>query len=103
MSATVTDELRSTAYHEAGHVAASYFLRVPFKYVTITESEDALGHVDRGRMSDALVERIEAGSYSGFGGIVDARDSARACRRTDSVLAPRGSPSALSSVVEVRT
>ncbi len=72
MSATVTDELRATAVHEAGHVAASYFLHVPFKHVTIIESEDAAGHVLHEPMSDAMLERIEAASYSGLGGFVDA-------------------------------
>ncbi len=65
-------ELRSTAFHEAGHVAAHYFLRVPFNYVTIVESDDAVGHVHHGPVPDAWIQRIEAATYSGFGGFVDA-------------------------------
>lgn len=34
-----------TAYHEAGHVAARLYYQHPFKYVTITPNNEALGHV----------------------------------------------------------
>jgi len=37
--------LRSTAFHEAGHVVASIWLQRPFKYVTIEPAGDALGHM----------------------------------------------------------
>ncbi len=34
-----------TAYHEAGHVAASLYYQHPFKYVTITPNNETLGFV----------------------------------------------------------
>ncbi len=37
--------LKSTAYHEAGHAVAHYFLHLPFKYLTIEPEKDSLGHV----------------------------------------------------------
>lgn len=37
--------LKKTAYHEAGHAVAYYFLHLPFKYVTIEPEEDSLGHL----------------------------------------------------------
>ena len=39
--------LKRTAYHEAGHAVACYFLHFPFKYLTIEPEEDSLGHVKR--------------------------------------------------------
>ena len=39
--------LKSTAYHEAGHAVAHYFLHLPFKYLTIEPEKDSLGHVKR--------------------------------------------------------
>ena len=39
--------LKSTAYHEAGHAVACYFLHFPFKYLTIEPEKDTLGHVKR--------------------------------------------------------
>ena len=37
--------LKRTAYHEAGHAVACYFLHLPFKYVTIEPEGDTLGHL----------------------------------------------------------
>ena len=67
-----SEELRSTAFHEAGHVAAHYFLQVPFKYVTIIESEGTLGHVHGEGWPRARVERIKTASYCGPAGFIDA-------------------------------
>lgn len=36
---------KKTAYHEAGHATARYFLKLAFKYVTIEPNKDSLGHV----------------------------------------------------------
>jgi ATP-dependent Zn protease len=46
-----TKKLEATAYHEAGHAVASYFLQRPFRFVTINPGDDFLGRVV-GRVSD---------------------------------------------------
>ncbi len=38
-------ELEGTAFHEAGHAVLMVVYGIRFKHVTITESDDALGHV----------------------------------------------------------
>jgi len=40
---TAAERLRHTAYHEAGHAVASYFLQVPIRDVTIIPDKDSLG------------------------------------------------------------
>jgi ATP-dependent Zn protease len=40
-----TKREEATAYHEAGHAVIAVAVRRPFRYVTISPSEDALGHV----------------------------------------------------------
>ena len=37
-------QLEKTAYHEAGHATARYFLKIPFRYVTIKSEKDSYGH-----------------------------------------------------------
>ena len=72
MGCTVSNELGVTAVHEGGPVAASYFLQVPFTYVTIVEEEGAAGPMHHGPASATTAERIDVASYSGCGGFVDA-------------------------------
>ena len=40
-----TKKLQATAYHESGHVIASFYLDIPFEYATIKPNENSLGHV----------------------------------------------------------
>ena len=40
-----SDARVATAYHEAGHVVAAYFLRVPIQHVTIRADGISAGHV----------------------------------------------------------
>ena len=105
VSATVTDELRSTAYHEAGHVAASYFLPRP-----VQVCDD---HRERGRSrprgnavsmsdTDGRADRGGGATAGSAGSWMPTTQPGRAGGPTVCSL-PRGSPSALSSVVEVRT
>ena len=50
-----TKKLWSTAYHEAGHAAVAYELRVTIKKVTIEPEGDSLGHVLHQKLlSDAV-------------------------------------------------
>lgn len=42
---TINKKQLAVAYHEAGHAVISYWLNIPFKYVTIVVNEDALGHM----------------------------------------------------------
>ena len=70
---TPTKQLRSTAFHEAGHVVACYFLGVPFKCVTIVATQGARGHVHH---SDpwlpAWLEKVKKARDRGAGGFADA-------------------------------
>jgi ATP-dependent Zn protease len=43
-------QLRKTAYHEAGHAVAHYFLRLPFKSVTIKPSAEYKGRIVGGKI-----------------------------------------------------
>lgn len=38
-------KIERTAYHEAGHAVASYYLHIAFTYATIIPEEDSSGHV----------------------------------------------------------
>jgi len=40
-----TKKLKSTAYHESGHVVAAFHFDMPIEYVTIKPNENSLGHV----------------------------------------------------------
>ena len=51
-----------TAYHEAGHVAASIILHRRFKSVTIIPNEEALGHVASCPMPKRVVEALKLGA-----------------------------------------
>jgi ATP-dependent Zn protease len=53
--------LRATAYHEAGHAVARYFLRLPFRYVTIRARGDADGYVMTRPFPRASRDRIQFG------------------------------------------
>jgi len=44
-STRITKRLRTTAYHEAGHAVAAWWLFLKFRYVTIKPDGDTLGHV----------------------------------------------------------
>jgi hypothetical protein len=57
-------QLERTAYHEAGHVVAHFVVDVGFRYVTITPSGDALGHVKTYLYGKKFREDIENGSYT---------------------------------------
>jgi hypothetical protein len=45
MNKPKTPKLEATAYHEAGHAFVAVERRLPFKYVTIEETDDSLGHI----------------------------------------------------------
>ena len=45
MTPTVSDDLKATAYHEAGHAVAGWRLGCPILRVTVTPSGDYLGSV----------------------------------------------------------
>jgi hypothetical protein len=69
---SAADDLRGTAFHEAGHVVAAYYLHVPIKHVTIVPTADASGHVASGRFPRNIAARIEEADYaSGYGGSID--------------------------------
>ena len=77
--------LIKTAYHEAGHAVAAFFLRLPFRHITIEPEGESLGHVlcDNAlgkktdlHINDALYEmnarverRIEASVICDFAGL----------------------------------
>src|ERR1035438_798584 len=50
---------KATAYHEAGHVFTAIRLIVPFKYVTIIETGDALGHVRFNNNIVKILKKLE--------------------------------------------
>ena len=43
--------LERTAWHEAGHAVAAWYLRIKFKYVSIVPGEDTLGRISGGDFS----------------------------------------------------
>ena len=47
-------KLERTAYHEAGHVVAAYFVRRGFSYISIEPGEDSLGHVVYQKFRDSF-------------------------------------------------
>jgi hypothetical protein len=55
--------LEATAYHEAGHAIAAWWLQLPFKRVTITPNADAgsLGHLLHDRAPKWFNPEIKAG------------------------------------------
>lgn len=57
------DRLTRTAYHEAGHAVMHVLRKVPFKYVTIVPGEGDLGHLLQAKLTQGLLEDIEAGIW----------------------------------------
>jgi hypothetical protein len=63
-----------TAFHEAGHAAASFLLNVAIREVSIIPRERDLGHLSHYRPRGNLEARmIEADYDSGYGGFIDSR------------------------------
>jgi hypothetical protein len=53
--------LEATAYHEAGHAVAAWWLDLPFKYVTINPDVGSLGHVMHNQAPKWFNPEIETG------------------------------------------
>jgi hypothetical protein len=58
----ITKKLESTAYHEAGHAVMAYHVRRRFKYVTIEQEEDSLGHILLSRWPKGIEPGIDSGA-----------------------------------------
>ena len=57
----------ATAYHEAGHAVARCLFRFPFRYVSIREGKDSLGHVyGNGLPKKYVLEQYESKTYSQY-------------------------------------
>jgi hypothetical protein len=51
-------KLEKTAYHEAGHAVAAFYMKRPFRYVTIEPDEDCLGHIMYKKFRDSFNPEI---------------------------------------------
>jgi hypothetical protein len=68
------DELRSTAFHEAGHAVAAYHLGRGFGRVSIEPDEDSLGRVRHHAGRKNPVAAIEIADYeASFGGFINGK------------------------------
>ena len=64
---TPEEQLRATAFHEAGHAVAHLVYKRRFEYVTITPDGDTLGCVHRGsRLGKAMLSKREKAMDTGF-------------------------------------
>ena len=58
------EDLRRTAYHEAGHAVASYAVGRKFVRASIVESDEAAGSVLHTGLSESTWDRLESGNTS---------------------------------------
>ncbi len=78
-------QLVATAYHEAGHAVAAYFLDLPFQEVHIVAAKDSLGKLEQEPVcfdlyprEQAILDELEKRVIKAFAGIVaEARHTGR--------------------------
>ena len=52
-------KVEKTAYHEAGHAVAAFYMKRSFRYVTIEPEEDSLGHIMYKKFRDSFNPEID--------------------------------------------
>jgi hypothetical protein len=71
---TAGDDLRGTAYHEAGHAVAAHFVGIQITEASIVEKGDSSGHVGVPPIAERWQRKIEEADYSSrYRGFIDAR------------------------------
>jgi hypothetical protein len=53
-------QIEKTAYHEAGHAVAAFYMKRAFRYVTIEPEEDSLGHIMLKKFRDSFNPEIDS-------------------------------------------